>query len=47
MTTPSTPATPRSRTPLTIAAAAVLLALGAGAIWYFTHERGAEITEDA
>jgi len=46
MTTPS-PATPRSRTALSIAVAAAVLLLGAGAIWFFTHERGEEITEDA
>jgi len=45
--TPDTPATPRSRLPLTIAVAAALLVLGCGAAWFFTHERGAEATEDA
>jgi membrane fusion protein (multidrug efflux system) len=32
---------------LTIAVAAAVLVLGAGAIWFFAHERGEEITEDA
>ncbi len=39
--------TPTSRTPVSIAVAAAVLVLGAGAIWFFTHERGAESTEDA
>jgi membrane fusion protein (multidrug efflux system) len=49
MTTPdpSTSATPRSRLPLSIAVAAAVLVLGAGAAWYFSHQRGEEITEDA
>jgi membrane fusion protein (multidrug efflux system) len=47
-TVPAPPAAPaRSRTPLTIAVAAAVLVLGAGAVWYFSHERGHEITEDA
>jgi membrane fusion protein (multidrug efflux system) len=48
MTTPTpAPATPTSRKPVTIAVAAAVLVLGASAIWFFTHERGAEMTEDA
>lgn len=54
MTTAPTPASaapvnakPRGRKPLTVAVAAAVLVLGFGAIWFFTHERGEEITEDA
>lgn len=43
----ATSANPASRKYLTIAVAAAVLVLGAGAIWFFTHERGAEMTEDA
>jgi membrane fusion protein (multidrug efflux system) len=45
MTTPTAPSP--SRKPLTIAVGAAVLILGVGAIWFFTHARGDEVTEDA
>jgi membrane fusion protein (multidrug efflux system) len=40
-------ATLHARKPHTIAAAAAVLVAGAAAIWFFTHQRAEEVTEDA
>lgn len=46
---PATPDNARShgRKTVTIAVTATVLSLAFGALWFFTHERGEEVTEDA
>jgi membrane fusion protein (multidrug efflux system) len=43
---PGNASTP-GRKSLTIAVAAAILVLGGGAVWWFTHQRAEEVTEDA